>query len=175
SVSKIRHLDLLAGPVSRDIFLQFRHRVHTVLFDTNDNITRLNSGLLGGARLMYPLHEYTLTCTERQLFGNARIDILDLDTEQPALHLAEFEQVISHFTHKTYRDGERITLVHPVVGCNSGVDADEFALKVDQCTTAVARIHGGICLNKRFHLEIVAIPEDTDVPRLCADDAGGHR
>jgi hypothetical protein len=69
-------------------------------------------------------------------------------------------------------DGQRETDAFEIAAAadDHGVDADYFAVDIEQRASAIAAVDGGVGLEEALQL-MVALAE---VPALSADDAGGH-
>src|SRR5579871_5438162 len=101
----------------------------------------------------------------------SRVYVGDLNTQQSALHLTKFQQVVHNFSHETFRNGKRITGVTARRCSDRRVDADQLSFEINKRATTVARINCRVGLYKGFYLKIIdAVVKDADVSRASADD-----
>src|SRR5205807_651700 len=87
---------------------------------------------------------------------------------------AAFLQQLAHHTfHEIHRNAKGDAAVVAVVGGNGGVDADDFAVEINERTAARTGIDGSIGLQKIFDANGTA---EANLPALArANDAVRHR
>ena len=103
-----------------------------------------------------------------QALGDVVGDLLDAHAEPAAPHLAVLAQLID--------DGDRAVGGHREADADRaagrrddrGVDADHFAVEVEQRSAGIAAIDGGVGLN------VIVVRPRIDVAVARRDDAGGH-
>ena len=90
------------------------------------------------------------------------------------MHLARLDQLVHDLLDQVDRDGKAISGIEAGLARNRRVDADGFALHVDQGPARIARVDGGISLDEIGNAEVGRL-EPLETPALGADDAAGDR
>src|SRR6185312_13772920 len=163
---------MVAGFVAGDEFGKLGVRGDRFAVNLGDDVAFFQSGFIRGALGRYFHDEYACdVAVNPQFFFLVVVEAFGrhADAEVASSYGTVFHDVTDDFLHQIGRYGVRITGKGTGRGGDGGVDRDEFAIGIDECAAAAARVDCGIRLDKgldgRGGLGI-----DADVPRFSADD-----
>ncbi len=136
----------------------------------------LQTGLSGCRAFFHFRHVYAAYHAFDIVFGNdVRRNFAEAYAENGALHCAVGLDVGYHFLDYRGRDGERAAGVSPCLGVYGSVDADQFAVEVNQGSAGVATVNGRVGLYVRLYAALRGFAGHTRyVAGLGADNARCH-
>src|SRR5690606_19726349 len=132
-----------AGTNEADGVAQVRGALDRLTIHRDDDVAGLNPRLFRGRTGRDALHHRTVAHLELQRFHDVGRHVGDLHTEHAAAHFTVFDQLIHHRLRHVDRHGETDADVAARWRDDGGVDADQVAVEVDQCTTGVTGVDRG--------------------------------
>ena len=140
-----------------------------MIVEPNDDVAALNAG--SSCRSVRPnfRHDSTLDGRHAEVLRHLARHRLYADTEEGPLHGTRIDEFVADPLGQIDRHGKADAFATAAVGRDGRVDADDLSLQVDQRSTAVTRIDGGI------GLQVILALGDADSARLGRDDADRHR
>jgi len=150
-----------AGLEGGDVAQQLVGILHRLVAHGGDDITGLDPGLGCGFPFDDRRDQGALVIVHPQGLGGVFVNVLDGDAEPAALDGLALAQLGDDVLGHGGGDGKADPLTR---GHDGGVDADDLAVEVDQRTTGVPRIDGGVGLDE------VVKGSGADDPALGADD-----
>src|SRR5262249_1818033 len=145
------------------------------VFYLQNHIVRLQSGGGGRSVRKHLLDQGPLDAVETELERVVGLEgENELHAEVAALDRPLLKELVHDALDEVGRDAEGDAAVGPVVRGDGGVDADAFAIRVDERSAGGAGIDGGIGLKKFFdangvaqrHLAAIAGADDAVADRL---------
>ena len=134
-----------------------------------DHVARLDAAGLGRALIVDAGDQRAARRLDAEAVGDVVGDLLNAHAEPAAPRLAVLAQLIDHRHRGVGRhrkaDADRAAGRRD----DRGVDADDFAVEVEQRAAGIAAIDGGVGLN------VIVVGAGIDVAVARRDDAGGHR
>ena len=134
------------------------------------DVLRPQPRLLRRRALLDAQHDRAFGHRHAELLRRLRREVLRLDAEPPAPHLAEVQDLVDHRARHVGRHREADADVAARRPDDRGVDADQLAAQVDERAAGVAGVDRGVGLDEL----LVAVGADPAAPER-ADDAGGDR
>ena len=156
-----------AGLHQRDLGRQIGRIVDVLLADPGDHIAGLQAGACRRPILLDLADQSAVRRLQAEGVDQRLIQFLDADTEPSARDLAGLDQLLLDIRGDIDRNCERQALKAAGAAVDLRIDADDFALQIEQRTTRIARIDRHVGLQERH---VGAFGEGTC---LGADDAGG--
>ena len=172
-VAEVGYLHLIARLVLGYLFLQFRHLGYFLIVNLRNHVALLQFGLLGCAAVGDLGDIDALDGSEFGFLAlgflgiDVLVHVLPLHAEDGSLHGAIDLEVGDDLVHDGGGDGEAVACVAARLAVYHGVDAYEFALLIDECSSGVSGIDGGVGLYEA--LDSVG----SEGTGLGGDDAGG--
>ena len=159
-----------AGPAGGDFVDQIVAVFDGAAVDGGDDVASLEAGLVCRAAADDLLHEHAVLEAVDAVDGAGKA-LVEADSDGPAGDLvAGADEVVIDLDDGVGRHGEADALVAGRLGVDGGVDADDFAVHVEQRAAGVAGIDGGVGLDEVLEL---AACSRLDGAVLGGDDAGG--
>src|SRR5207249_5674355 len=97
-------------------------------------------------------HNRALRCLYSERRGQLRSEFLEVNSQPRTSDGAVLFQLGHDVTNQIYRNSEAHTLIHSAPGKNRRVDSAQLATSIDERTTRVCGIDGGIGLDEVFIL-----------------------
>src|SRR6202171_3132190 len=137
--------------------------------ELDHDVAGLDAGGLGRALVLDAGDQGAARGLDVEAFGDLVGALLDADAEPAAAQLAELPELIDHAGHRL--GGHREADADRAAGGrdDQGVDADHFAIEVEQRSAGIAAIDGGV------GLDVAVIGAGVDVAVARGDDARRHR
>ena len=158
-----------AGLRCRDRLHQLVAIRHRAAIDPDDDVGRQHSSLGGRAAGSYLLHEHAARCAislqQRGILLAAK-----LYADRAARYFAVLHDLVIGVDCQVDGQGEADAFKVAAAAGDHGIDADDFAVDVEQRAAAIAAVDGCVSLQEALHL-MAGIAE---IAPLRADDAGGH-
>ena len=155
------HLDRvgLVDGQAADQVLEITRVLQILARDRRDDVAFLKSAL-GGWRILFDANQFeTMRILEAHQVGNFRRKRPNRNSQVAAMDDAVLHELADHVLGEVARDGQANALEAAATALDGGVDADNPTFQVDQRTTAIAWIDGGIGLDVVFvHAAIAARP-----------------
>src|SRR5439155_8715031 len=120
----------------------------SLAFDFEDDVACLQSGTIRRAVLEHAADQHAVHILKRKRNGKLRGELLRLDAQPSARHLAIADDLLEHGARDRDRDREADALRAAVLRIDRTVDADQIAPRVDQRTAGIAQIDRRIGLNE---------------------------
>src|SRR5436305_1245138 len=148
---------------------QIARALDRLAVERDDDVARLDAGLLRRAALLHRVDERAARAVEAERGGELARYLLDDDADAPARHAALVLQLLQDIDRHIGRNGER--QAHEAAGAaiDLRVDADHLAAQVEKRPARVARVDGDVRLDERHEILL------RQRAPLGADDAGRHR
>src|ERR1043166_493754 len=143
-------------------------RAHRLAGEFQDDVTPFDTGLLGRTPRLARVDQCPGRTRQAERFRHFLGDRLNAHADATAAYSAARAQLIGNVDCNIDRDGERQTHETAGAAVYLRVDADHFALQVEQRPARVAGIHRDIGLNERHEVLL------RQRASLGADDACGH-
>ena len=156
-VAEIVQLHLVARFMLGNLLLQFTHLRHFLTVYLGDNITLFKVCLLGGTSIA---HLADIHARHRTQFGGVALSLLGINivaniatlhAQNSTLNSTIHLQVVHHFVHDGGRDCEAIACIRTRLAVYHRIDAHKFATLINQRTTRITCIDGGIGLNETLY------------------------
>src|SRR5581483_4148654 len=162
-------VDLLADRLIGNDARQIAHLLDVMAVELDDDIARLDAARLGRALVVDAGNQRAVRRLDAQAFGNVVGDLLDANAEPAAPRLAVLAKLVEHGQRGIGRHGK--TDADRAAGRRDDrrVDADDFAVEIEQRATGIAAVDGGVGLN------VVVVRTRLDVAVARRNNAGGHR
>src|SRR5580704_11457548 len=137
-------IDLLADWCVSDDARQVSHLLDVVTVEFDDDVARLDATGLGRALVVHAGYQRAVRRLDAQALGNIVSDLLDTHAEPTAPGLAELPKLIEHRHRGVGRHGEADADRAARRRDDRGVDADDFAIEIEQRAAGIAAIDGGV-------------------------------
>ena len=162
-------VDLLADRGVGDDARQVLRLLDVLAVELDDDVAGLDAGRFRRALVVDAGDQRAARGLDVEAFGDLVGDLLDADAEPAAAQLAELPELIDHAGHRLR--GHRKADADRAAGGRDDqrVDADHFAIEVEQRPAGIAAVDGGV------GLDVVVIGTGGDVAVARRDDAGRHR
>ena len=112
-----------------------------------DTIATLNAGSCGRSALRCSLHEQTLFHGQIQRFAQPAADGQRFHAEKGAVHAAVGHEIVGNVLCGVDGNGEADAGGGAAGGVNRGVDANDFAVRIDERAAGIAAVDGGVGLD----------------------------
>ena len=163
-------LDLLAHRRQADFIAQVRDPVHRLAVHFQHHVAGLEPRFIGGAFRQHIGDHHALAALHLEGAGQFLGEILNGHAEHPAAYFAVLDQLVHNVHRHVGGDGEADAHIAAGGGEDGGVDTDQLAVEIDQRAAGVARVNGGVGLNK------ILVALDTQAGAAQRrHDTGGHR
>ena len=86
---------------------------------------------------------------EAERIGELRVHFLDLHADAAARDLAGAHELLAHVVSDVDRDRERQAHVAAAAAVDLRIDADDFAVEIEQRAAGIAGVHGDVGLDER--------------------------
>ena len=161
-----------SGPAAGDLVHQIVAVLDRAAVDGGDDVARLEPALVGWAAGLNFLHQHAVLEAVDAIDGAGQSLVRNWMPMEPrvTLWLGLIEIVVDR-DHGVRRHGEADALVAGRLRVDGRVDADYFAVHVQQRAAGVAGIDGRVGLDEVLEL---AARAGLDGAVLGGDDAGGH-
>ena len=153
-VTQELHCDFVTRTFLGDDGLKIAKLLHFLSVNMGQHVTLLKSSISGSTIFDHLINIYALHGAEVfNLFilifhaVNIVLDIHALDSNHSTLVGTVLLEVVNSLVDNSGRNGKSVANVRACLRVNHGVDANEFATCVDQCTTRVTLIDCSIGLN----------------------------
>ena len=162
-------VDLLADRGVGHHARQILRLLDVLAVELDDDVAGLDARRLRRALVVDAGDQGAARGLDVEAFGDLVGDGLDADAEPAAAQLAELPELIDHAGHRLR--GHREADADRAAGGrdDQGVDADHFAVEVEQRAAGIAAVDGGV------GLDVVVIGTRGDIAVARRDDAGRHR
>src|SRR5258708_40121371 len=164
--------DLDANMQHADGIAQLAGALHGGPVEGGNNVAGFDAGAFRGRSLRDAGYQCAGRLGQAEFLGDVRVDAVELNAEDAALHLPIFDELVHDAPDHVDRDRETYADVAAGARQNGGIDADQLAAQIHQGAAGVPGIDRGVGLDEILiaaGLRIdVAAPERTD-------DAGGGR
>src|SRR5262245_31758389 len=148
AVTRYGHWLLGADRRPTDDALKLRGRANLRAREIHDHVLRLEAGV-GSRRLGLNIgHQRSLVVGQLKLRSQRGIDLLNADAQVGAVDFAVLRKLRADPLGEINRDREADALESAARRSDGRVDADYFALQIDQRPTAITRIDGRVSLNE---------------------------
>ena len=117
--------------------------------DLEDDVAGLDAGLVAGAVAFDHPDQRAVRAIESERIGELCIDFLNRHADAAACDLAVRDQLILHIAGNIDRHRERQAHVAARAAVDLRIDADDFALEIEQRTTGIAGVHRDVGLDER--------------------------
>jgi hypothetical protein len=140
-------IDFLADRGVGDDARQILRLLDVLAVEGDDDVAGLDAGGLRRALVVDAGDQGAARRLDVEAFGDLVGDLLDADAEPAAAKLAELAQLIDHAGHGL--GGHRKADADRAAGRrdDQGVDADHFAVEVEQRAAGIAAVDGGVGLD----------------------------
>ena len=162
-------VDLLADGGVGHHARQILRLLDVLAVELDHDVAGLDAGRLRRALVLDAGDQRAARGLDVEAFGDLVGDLLDADAEPAAAKLAELPQLIDHAGHRLR--GHRKADADRAAGRRDDqrVDADHFAVEIEQRPAGIAAVDGGV------GLDVVVIGTRADIAVARRDDAGGDR
>src|ERR1019366_7615774 len=145
--------------------------IDRLAINAQDDVERLDAGLVRRTAGFDRGHRRAARPIEAEVLSGRGRDFLDRHTDAPAAHMAVLDELLGDVVGHADRYRERDAFVAAGAAVDLRIDADHFALEIEQRSTGIAWIDRDIGLDERH----VAVAAFADVAaRRGAHDTGGH-
>src|SRR6516165_4775410 len=162
-------LDLLADGGVGDDALQVLRVLDVLAVELDDDVAGLDAGRLGRTLVVDAGDQRAASRLDVEAFGDLVGDLLNPYAEPAAAQFAELPELIDHAGHDPGRHGKADTDRAAGRRDDQRVDADDFAIEIEQRATGIAPV------DRRVGLDEVVVRPGGDVAVARRDDAGRHR
>ncbi len=170
AVAQKAKADAGSGPAAGNLVDEVVAILDRTSIDGGDDVARLQACLVGRAAGLHLLHQHAVL-EPVDAIDCAREARTELDADRAARHLvAGADEVVVDRDDGVGGHGESDALIAGRLREDGGVDADDFAVHVEQRAAGVAGIDGGVGLDEVLELSARA---GLDGAVLGGNDAGG--
>ena len=153
---------MFARTFLRQQFLQLRHLRHFLAINSHNHVAFLDASSFGRTAFDHFGHINSFVGTQVNLFllFLLCVDVVQhiaaADAQHSTLYGAILLEVFHHFGHDGCGNSETVATVSARLRIEHGIDAYQFALRINQGTARVTGIDGRIGLNEARNLRTVA-------------------
>ena len=162
------HVDFLADRRVGYDARQIVHLLDVVTVEFDDHVTRFDAAGLRRTFVVDSGDESAMRRLDAKAFGDVVGDLLDAHAEPAAARLAVLAELVDDGNGARRRHRETDTDRAARGRNDRGVDADDFAVEVEQRTAGIAPVDGGV------GLDVVVVRTRVDVAVARRDDTCGH-
>ena len=136
--------------------MKFGHLGKLSSIGSNDNVARLQPNSRTCATVFNRINIYAIVCSKVVFFAfllfhvKVNADVATFNAHNSTLHATILLDVGHHFIHDGCGNGKSIAAIRTRLRIEHGVDAHQFALRIDQRTTRIALVNGSVGLDKRL-------------------------
>src|SRR5262249_33161056 len=146
---------------------QIAHFLDIAAVELDDHVAGLDAAGLRRALVVDAGDERAVRLLHAETLGDLIVDLLDAPPEPAAPGLAVFAQLLDHRQRRLGRHREADADRSARRRDDRGVDADDFAVEIEQRAARVAAVDGGVGLN------VVVVGSRIELAVAPGHDAGG--
>src|SRR5579864_7871543 len=162
-------VDLLADRRIGDDARQILRLLDVVPIELDHDVARLDAGRLRRALVVDARDQRAARRLDVEAFGDLVGDLLNTHAEPAAPQFAELAKLIDHANHRLRRHGKADTDRAAGRRDDQRVDADHFAVEIEQGPARIAAVDGGI------GLDVIVVRAGRDIAIARRDDTCRHR